>query len=69
MNIASSFLLLAIAIFLLWLAVTGKLTQVLDAWDVAIGKASAQQKAATATGVSLTIPSLPQNPVTPSVSL
>lgn len=71
-NIGGSFLLLAVALLLLWLAVTDKLSNLLDAWDVATGKTKAVTSVATtaagaaahaATGVtkfSLTLPAMPQ---------
>jgi hypothetical protein len=71
-NIGSSFLLLAVALFLLWLAVTDKLSNLLDAWDVATGKTTAVSSTTTsatgnaanvATGkttIQLSLPALPK---------
>lgn len=69
-NVTSSFLLLALAVFLLWLAATNKLSNLLDAWDVATGKTTAQKTATASAGsVSLTLPTLPAVSTTAQVGL
>lgn len=40
-NLGNSFIILVIAIVILWLAVTDKLSNALDAWKVGTGKAKA----------------------------
>jgi hypothetical protein len=47
-NLGNSFLILAIAIVILWLAVTDKLGNLLDAWKVAQGKEKVQPAGNTA---------------------
>lgn len=56
-NLSSSLILLIVALVLLWLAVTDRLSRVLDAVDVLRGKSTA-----TTTGNTLTasVPGLPQ---------
>lgn len=54
-SLSTSLLLLLVALVLLWLAVTDKLSRVLDAWDVITGKTDANSVATTTQAV-LSIP-------------
>lgn len=72
-NLSSSLLLLVVALVLLWLAVTGKLGQTIDAWNVLTGKATASTPSTTPSatpasgpsnsgttgGLAFSLPSLP----------
>lgn len=62
----NSLILLVIALVLLWLAVTDKLSRLLDAWDVITGKTEVKQHALAAAGAGTVasntlfeLPSLP----------
>lgn len=66
-NIGSSFLLLAVALLLLWLAVTDKLSNLLDAWDVATGKLHAEGGVSNTANVALATPS--GSPATVAITL
>lgn len=56
-------LLLLVALVLLWLAVTDKLSRVLDAWDVLTGKTGdATTTAASVVNTAVTTLSLPSLP-------
>jgi hypothetical protein len=80
-NLTSSFLLLALAVLLLWLAVTDRLSQLLDAWDVATGKtkvaaddanstlASATKVITGAPTVTISLPALPKLPTMANVGI
>lgn len=66
-SLGGSFLLLVIALVLLWLAVTDRLSRLLDAVDVLRGNATASTTTtasttpvATTGSVSLSLPSLPK---------
>lgn len=62
-NLSNSLILLIVAIVLLWLAVTDKLSRVLDAYDVVVGNASVNATSTTVASLgatSFTLPSLPQ---------
>lgn len=63
-NLSTSLLLLVLALVLLWLAVTDRLSRVLDAYDVLRGQGTKAGTAATAATTALTtyklnFPSLP----------
>lgn len=60
-NLSSSLLLLIVALVLLWLAVTGKLGQTIDAWNVLTGKATASTPSTTGATPSATPASGPSN--------
>jgi hypothetical protein len=53
-NLTTTTILLLIAILLLWMAMTDRLSRLLDAWDVVTGKRTAQQVASTTPGNPLT---------------
>jgi len=58
-NVGSSLILLAIAILILWLAVTDRLSRVLDAWDYIKGDKDQLPSANTSnTAVSTVLPSV-----------
>ena len=62
-NLSTTVIILLIAIVLLWLALTDKLSRLLDAWDVIIGKASATSTTvASALPGSTTVLQLPTLP-------
>lgn len=63
-NLSTSLILLVLALVLLWLAVTDRLSRVLDAYDVLRGQGTKTAAAATAattaaTTYRLSLPSLP----------
>lgn len=66
-NLTTSFLLLAIALVLLYLAVTDRLSRVLDAWDVVAGKATVNQSGAGAVSGSPVVFNLPSLPALPKI--
>lgn len=64
-NLSTSLILLVLALVLLWLAVTDRLSRVLDAYDVLRGQGTKAGTAATAATAALTqykvrLPSLPE---------
>jgi hypothetical protein len=65
-NLTTTTILLLLAVLLLWLAITDRLSRLLDAWDVVTGKAkiTAATVATTVTGaptttVAFQLPALP----------
>lgn len=64
-SLGTSLILLILALVLLWLAVTDRLSRVLDAWDVITGKTTATASAVSQTVAPLVarssfqLPSLP----------
>jgi hypothetical protein len=62
-NLSNSLILLVVAIVLLWLAVTDKLTRVLDAYDVIVGKKTASASTSFLSS-SLSLPS-----ITPTINV
>lgn len=65
-SLGTSLILLILALVLLWLAVTDRLSRVLDAWDVITGKTTATASSAVSQTVapllnntSFQLPSLP----------
>lgn len=60
-NIGSSLILLLVALFILWLAVTGKINRIPDAWNLIMSDTGVS---GTASGIPLLQPiSLPALPV------
>jgi hypothetical protein len=69
-DLSTSLILLVLAIVLLWLAVTDKLSRVLDAWEIIkTGNASGTTTAtvAPATQTVYRLPSLPTIAINPQV--
>lgn len=74
----NNLLFLVVAILLLWLAVTGRIGKLLDAWGVLTGSETATQTASTGSGANVSIeqglptldfPSLPVNGTNINVGL
>lgn len=65
-SLSTSLILLLVAILLLWLAVTDKLSRVLDAWDYVIGKTNSLG-GNTVAGISLPSINLPVSLSLPSL--
>lgn len=53
-NLTTTTILLVLAVLLLWMAITDKLSRLIDAWNVALGKSTATQTASNTSGTPVT---------------
>jgi len=67
-NLGGSLLLLVVALILIYLAVTDRLSRILDAWQVVTGKESVQTLTGGKTPVNVNVP-LPTMPGLPPITL